>query len=216
MREKGEVYITFAPKTANRFELEQLFFFNRNQLMSLTREIKNRMDQELRKRNINVRNSRMEPDFKNFGLKYYAEYDPPKRYGVAIGAAIKAAIKVVVKAIIKAIKAIVRTIIQALKAIVKFIQKLMIYIKNLIQVFNQALQRFQTFAFEGRESLDPNNPEQGLNNLEKEAEKELGGGTSTSGLGGGTSLFSSSNSWIILGGLGALALALVLALVIKK
>ncbi len=216
MREKGEVRITFTPQTnrMNRFELE-FFFSNKNRLASITREMKNRMDQELRRRGINVRKSRMEPDFRNFGLNYYAEYDPPKRYGVAIGAAIKAAIKAVVKAIIQAIKAIVKVVIQAIKSIVRFIQKLIVYIKNTLNVFSQALQRVQTFTFEGRESLDPSNPEAGLTNLENEAEKEIDKGTSsqsTSSQSTSSNLFSSPNSWIMLGGLGALALALIIAL----
>jgi len=215
MRERGEVHITFTPRTTNRFDLERFFFFNRNRLMSLSREMKNRMDEELRRRGINVRNSRMEPDFKNFGLKYYAEYDPPKRYGVAIGHAIKAAIKAVIKAIIKAIKAVVRMVIQAIRAIVRFIQKLMVHIKNILEVFNQALHRFQRFAFEGSESLDPNNPEAGLDNIEKKAEEEIDRRPSSSGSTSSVSpsnVFSSSNSWIILGGLGALALAILIAL----
>jgi hypothetical protein len=222
MREKGEVHITFTPQVRNRFDLENLerfFFFNRNRLISLTREMKNRMDQELRRRGINVRNSRMEPDFQNFGLKYYAEYDPPKRYGVAIGPAIKAAIKTVIKAIIKAIKAVVKMVIQAIQAIVRFIQKLIVYIKNTLHMFNQALQKVQGFTFEGRESLDPNNPEAGLDNIEKEAEKRLDGNTSSGNTSSGntssvspSNIFSSSNSWVILGGLGALALALIIAL----
>jgi hypothetical protein len=218
MKEKGEVYITFIPQTNRRFELEELekFFFNRNQLASITREMKNRMDTELRKRGINVRKSRMEPDFKSFGLKYYAEYDPPKRYGVAIGPAIQAAIRVVIKAIIKAIKAIIKVVINAIKGIVRFIQKLVVHIRNLLQVFNQALQKFQTFTFEGSESLDPNNPEAGLNNLEKETEKELSKGTSSEVGKNASSIFSSPNSWMILGGLGALALVLVLLIALRK
>ncbi len=211
MREEGKVYITFTPR-ANRFDLEKFFFSNRNQLASITREMKNRMDQELRRRGINVRKSRMEPDFRSFGLKYYAEYDPPKRYGVAIGPAIQAAIKAVVKAIIKAVKAIVRMVIQAIRAIVKFIQKLMVYIKNILNVFNQALQRFQAFTFEGSESLDPSNPEAGLNNMEKETEKKLGESTSPTTSSTTSSIFSSPNSWIMLGGLGALALVLIIVL----
>jgi hypothetical protein len=213
MRDKGEVYITFTPR-ANRFDLEKFFFSN--QITSLSREMKNRMDQELRKRGINVRNSRMEPDFKNFGLKYYAEYDPPKRYGVAIGPAIQAAIRAVIKAIISAIKAIIKIVINAIRALVKFIQRLIVHIKNLLHIFNQALQKFQTFTFEGTESLDPTNPEAGLDNIEKEAENKLGGGTSSVPSSPSSNIFSSSNSWIVLGGLGALTLALVLLMALRK
>jgi len=213
MREKGEVSITFAPKT-NRFDLERFFFFNRNQLASLTRELKNQMDQELRKRGINVRKSRMEPDFQKFGLKYQAEYDPPKRYGVAIGPAIQAAVKAVVKAIIKAIKAIIKVVINAIKSIVRFIQKLMVYIKNKLQVFNSALRKLQTLTFEGVGNLDPNNPEKELNDMETKVDKELGGGASSNTTSSG--ILSSQNSWLMFGGLGALALVLVLLLAFKK
>jgi len=219
MKERGEVHITFTPQTNRKFELEEFFFFNKNQLASITRELKSRIDQEMRKRGINLRNSRLEPDFRNFGLKYYAEYDPPKRYGVAIGPAIQAVIKTVIKAIIQVIKSVVRMVIKAIQAIVKFIQKLIVHIKNIIQIFNQALQKFQTLTFEGSESLNPDNPEAGLSNLEKETEKELSKGTSSENGKNKSSIFpsnifSSPNSWIVIGGLGALALAL--AIVLKK
>ena len=218
MKERGEVYITFTPQTNRKFELEELFFFNKNQLASITRELKSRIDQEMRKRGINVRKSRLEPDFRTFGLRYYAEYDPPRRYGVAIGPTIKAVIKAVIKTIVQVIKSVVKMVINVVRAIVKFIQKLVVHIKNIIQIFNQVLQKFQTFTFEGSESLNPDNPEAGLNNLEKEAEKELSKGSLETGKGKSSifpsDIFSSQNSWIVIGGLGALALAL--AIVLKK
>jgi hypothetical protein len=210
MREKGEMYITFTPKT-NRFELEK-FFTDPQKVASITRELKSKMDAELQKKGIKIKKSRMEPDFQKFGLKYYAEYDPPKRYGVAIGAAIQAAVKAVVKAIIQAVKAIIKLVVKAIKAIVKFIQKLMIYIRNLIHFLDQALGKLKTAEWTQEGSLDPNNPDDGLNSMEKEADKELSGGTSSTGI--SSNIFSSSNSWVILGGIGALAL--VLAITLRK
>jgi hypothetical protein len=219
MREKGEVYVSFTPKT-NRFDLEKIFFADTKGLASITTQLKNRMDQELKRRGINVRSSRMEPDFQTFGLKYYAEYDPPKRYGVAIGPAIQAAIKVAIKAIIQAVKAIIKLVIKVIQGIVKFIQKLMVYIKNIIQIFDQALQKLRSFIFTGQGDLDPNNPENELNSIESKADKELGGATKE--LGGATSSSSPSNisfspnSWVIFGGIGALALVLVLLITVRK
>jgi hypothetical protein len=214
MKDRGQLYIEFTAK-GNRFDLEK-FFADRQRVSSITKELKNRMDQELKRRGINVKNSRMEPDFQKFGLKYQAEYDPPKRYGIAVGAAIMATVKAVVKAIIQAIKIVIKLIVEAIKAIVKFLQKLMVYIKNLIQFFDQAIQRFRTVELTQEGNLNPNNPDDGLNNMEKELDKDLGGGTSSNILGGGTSsnILSSPNSWMLLGGAGALAL--VLLLVLKK
>jgi hypothetical protein len=214
MKDKGQMYITFKPK-GNRFDLEK-FFADRQRVASITGQLKNRLDQELKNKGINIKSSRIEPDFQNMSLKYQAEYDPPKRYGVAVQAAIMATVKAVVKAIIHAIKVVIKMIVEAIKAIVRFIQKLLVHIKNLIQFFDQALQKFRTVEFTQDGDLDPNNPDNGLKNMENELDKDLGGGTSSnmSTSSNISNILSSPNSWMILGGAGALAL--VLLLVLKK
>jgi hypothetical protein len=162
MQQRGDLIVEFTPKTSKRFDYNPFLADP-----SLVNEIKKRMDDELRRKGINVRNSKMEPDPQTFGLRYQAEYDPPRRYG-AVGAAIAAAVKAVIKAVVQAIKAIVKLIVRAVKAIVKFIQKLIVKIKTLIQYFNEALKRWQPLA-EGRQTgeIDPENPDKDLDKIEQ-------------------------------------------------
>jgi hypothetical protein len=174
MQQRGELVVEFTPKTQKRLDYNPFLADP-----SIVNEIRKRMDNELKKRGINVRNSKMEPDPKTFGVKYQAEYDPPRRYG-AVGAAISAAVKAVIRAVVQAIKAIARLIVKAIKAIVRFIQKLVVKIQTLIQYFNEALKKWQPLA-EGRQTgeLDPENPEKGLNEMEKDVERgKLGTSTS--------------------------------------
>ena len=194
MQQRGDLIVEFTPKTAKRLDYNPFLADP-----SLVNEIKKRMDNELRRKGINVRTSKMEPDPKTFGLKYQAEYDPPRRYG-AVGAAIAAAVKAVIKAVVQAVKAIVRLIVRVVRAIVKFIQKLIVKIQTLIQYFNEALKRWQPLA-EGRQTgeLDPENPEKGLNEMEKDVE------------GGKLGTFNFSSPWFILG-----AIAITVALIMRK
>ena len=193
MKQRGDLIVEFTPKTAKRLDFNSFLADP-----SLVNEIKKRMDDELRKKGINVRNSKIEPDPKTFGLKYQAEYDPPRRYG-AVGAAVVAAVKAVIKAVVKAVKAIVRLIVRAIKAIVKFIQKLIVKIKTLIQYFNEALKRWQPLA-EGRQTgeLDPENPEKDLDKIEKDVDRT-----------GSASTFNFGSHWVVLG-IGAVAVALLM------
>jgi len=190
MQQKGTLTVEFVPQTSQGQRLEFNPFLADPSLVS---EIKKRLDDELRKRGINVKNSTIEPDPKTFGLRYQAEYDPPRRYGVAVGAAIAGVVKSVIKAVVQAVKTIIRLIVRFVKAIVKFIQKLIVKIKTLIQYFNEKLKSWQPLA-EGTQTgtIDPENPEKDLDKIERDVER--GGskaGTLTSGI------FSSP--WVILG-----------------
>jgi len=194
MQQRGDLIVEFTPKTQKRLDYNPFLADP-----SLVNEIKKRMDGELKRRGINVRNSKMEPDPKTFGLRYQAEYDPPRRYG-AVGAVIVAAVRAVIKAVVQAIKAIVRLIVRAIKAIVRFIQKLVVKIQTLIQYFNEALKKWQPLA-EGKQTgeLDPDNPDKGLNEMEKDVEgSKLG-------------TFNFSSHWFILG-----AVAVAVALIMRK
>jgi hypothetical protein len=194
MKQRGDLIVEFTPKTSKRLDYNPFLADP-----SLVNEIKKRMDDELRRKGINVRNSKMEPDPKTFGLRYQAEYDPPRRYG-AVGAAIVATVRAVIKAVVQAIKAIVRLIVRAVKAIVKFIQKLIVKIQTLVQYFNEALKRWQPLA-EGRQSgeLDPENPEKGLNEMEKDVEGAKSGA------------FNFGSPWVFLG-IGAVAVTLLMVM----
>jgi len=191
MQQRGHLIVEFTPKTQKRLDYNPFLADP-----SLVNEIKKRMDDELRRKGINVRTSKMEPDPKTFGLRYQAEYDPPRRYG-AVGAAIVAVVRAAIKAVVQAIKAIARLIVRAIKAIVRFIQKLVVKIQTLIQYFNEALKKWQPLA-EGRQTgeLDPENPEKGLNDMEKDVDKT-------------GSTFNFGFPWVVLG-LGAVAVALLM------
>jgi hypothetical protein len=193
MKQRGDLVVEFTPKTTRRLDYNPFLADP-----SIVNEIKKRMDDELRKKGINVKSSKIEPDPKTFGLKYQAEYDPPRRYG-AVGAAIASAVKAVIRAVVQAIKAVVRLIVRAIKAIVKFIQKLIVRIQTLIQYFNETLKRWQPLA-EGRQTgeLDPENPEKGLNDIEKDVDKT-------------GSNFNFGSPWVVLG-LGAVAVALLMGM----
>ena len=197
MQQRGDLIVEFTPKTQKRLDYNPFLADP-----SLVNEIKKRMDGELKRRGINVRNSKMEPDPKTFGLKYQAEYDPPRRYG-AVGAAIAAAVKAVIKAVVQAVKAIVRLIVRVVRAIVKFIQKLIVKIQTLIQYFNEALKRWQPLA-EGRQTgeLDPENPEKGLHDMERDVDKT----------GSTFNTFNFGSPWVVLG-LGAVAIALLIRMI---
>jgi hypothetical protein len=184
MQQRGTLNVDFLPKTNKRNLDFNPFFAD----PSIANEIKNRLDQELKRRGINVKQSKIEPDPRNFGLKYQAEYDPPKRYGVA--GAVATAVKVVLKAVVQAIKAIVKFIVNAIKQIVKFIQKLIIKISTLIQYFNQAMQRWVNLA-EGTQNgeIDPNNPENDLDKIEQDVDRT----------GGSSSAFNFGSPWVVLG-----------------
>ena len=194
MKQRGNLTVEFVPKTPKRLDYNPFFSDP-----SLINEIKNRMDQELRNKGINVKSSTIEPDPKTFGIKYQAEYDPPRRYGVA--GAIVAAVKAVIRAVVQAIKAIARLIVRAIKAVVKFIQKLIVRIQTLIQYLDKAFKRWKPLV-EGRQSgeIDPNNPEKDLDKIEKDVDREGGGKSSTLNIG---------SPWIILGALGLAGIVLM-------
>jgi hypothetical protein len=193
MQQKGTLTVEFVPQTSQRLEFNPFFSDP-----SLVNEIKKRLDNELRQRGINVRNSTMEPDPKTFGLRYQAEYDPPRRYGVAIGTVIAGVVEAVIRAVVQAVKAVIRLIVRFVKAVVKFIQKLIVRIQTLIQYWNEALKRWQPLAG-GRQTgeLNPENPEKGLNEMERDVERT----GSTSGT------FTFSSPWFIFG---VLAVAVLL------
>ncbi len=193
MKQRGDLTVEFVPKTTKRLDYNPFLADP-----SLVNEIKKRMDDELKRKGINVRNSKMEPDPKTFGLRYKAEYDPPRRYG-AVGAAIAAAVKAVIQAVVQAVKAIVRLIVRVVKAIVKFIQKLIVKIQTLIQYFNEALKRWQPLA-EGRQTgeIDPDNPEKDLDKIEKDVDRS-----------GSASTFNFGSPWVVIG-LGAVAVTVAL------
>jgi len=197
MQQKGILNVEFLPKTNKRNLDFNPFLAD----PSIVNEVKNKLDQELKRRGINVKSSKIEPDPKNFGLKYQAEYDPPRRYGVA--GAIVAAVKVVLKTVVQAIKAIVKVIVRALKAIVKFIQKLIIKISTLIQYFNEKMQRWMKLV-EGTQNgeLDPNNPEKDLDQLERDVDRS---GSSGSGA------FNLGSLWVVFG-----AVLVGIALMMRK
>jgi hypothetical protein len=200
MQQRGDLTVEFVPKTTKRLDFNPFLADP-----SIIDEVKKRMDEELKRRGVNVRSSKIEPDMKNFGLRYQAEYDPPKRYGFA--QAIVAAAKAVIKIVVQVIKAIVKLIVRAVKAIAKFLQKLIVKIQTLIKYFDQALQRWQ--ILEGRQGgeIDPNNPEKDLNELERKAEED---NISSGGTSGSISGFSFNSPWFVL------AVALVLIVLMRR